>query len=73
MLMERARLFQQFINESGLAMIDVCNDGDIADIHEVGLIAPARLTASFVLERAVSDRCGVCVAAQIAFPAPECT
>ncbi|GAN70862.1 hypothetical protein ASY01nite_08410 [Acetobacter syzygii] len=54
-------------------MIDVCNDGDIADIHEVGLIAPARRTASSMLGRAGSDRCGVCVAAQIALPAPECT
>ncbi len=36
---ERARLFEQLIDERGLAVVDVGDDGDIAQIfdgHEVG-------------------------------------
>jgi hypothetical protein len=32
---ERAGLLQQAVNEGGLAMIDVCDDGDVAQIHRV--------------------------------------
>ncbi|MFT9399910.1 hypothetical protein, partial [Acetobacter sp.] len=39
-----------------LAMIDVCNDGDIADIHEVCLIFPARCPASILVNGAVALR-----------------
>ncbi|GAN62159.1 hypothetical protein AA0313_2499 [Acetobacter indonesiensis NRIC 0313] len=60
MLMEGARLFQQFINESGLAMIDVSNDGDIADIHERGLMFPARSAATVQRNGAVALRYKEC-------------
>ncbi|BCK75953.1 hypothetical protein EMQ_1559 [Acetobacter aceti NBRC 14818] len=33
MFVERAGLLEQFVNKGGLAMIDVCDNGDVANIH----------------------------------------
>ncbi|GBQ28721.1 hypothetical protein AA13594_1093 [Gluconacetobacter azotocaptans DSM 13594] len=34
-LAERARLLQKLVHQRGFAMVDVSDDGDIADIHNV--------------------------------------
>jgi hypothetical protein len=59
-LAERARLLQELVDEGGLAMVDVGDDGDVAQLHRLNPSKKTRLDPGRVLSRTqpLQDRAG---------------